>query len=75
MNCDPGKEIFDLLLNSLKDNKTVHLNIIWSTMGLQLGAIGWLVTSENAREYLAMNKKIIRLLQQPNEAPKKVCAN
>jgi len=62
MDFDLGKETFELLLNSLKDNKTVHLNIIWSTMGLQLAAIGWLVTSENAREYLAMNKKIIRFL-------------
>jgi hypothetical protein len=31
-------------------------------MGLQLAAIGWLITSENARAYLAMNKKIIRFL-------------
>ncbi len=31
-------------------------------MSLQLGAIGWLVTSENAQAYLAKNKKIIWFL-------------
>ena len=60
MVCDPSaKEVFDLLLTSLKDNKTIHLHIIWSTMSLQIVAIGWLVTSENARAYLAKNKKVI----------------
>jgi hypothetical protein len=56
-----GKEVFDLLLTSLKDNKTVHINIIWSTMGLQIVAIGWLLTSEDAQQYLAKYKEIARL--------------
>ena len=44
MVCDSSaKEVFDLLLTSLKDNKSVHLNIIWTTMSLQIAAIGWLV--------------------------------
>lgn len=63
MTCNAlGKETFDLLLNSLKENRSAHLYIIWTTMSLQLGAIGWLVTSENARAYLAKNKKIIWFL-------------
>lgn len=59
MSCESvGKEAFEFLLGALKDNKSVHLNIIWSTMGFQIAALGWLVTSENARSYLAKHKKI-----------------
>ncbi|MEB3189868.1 MAG: hypothetical protein VKL42_05955 [Snowella sp.] len=61
MCSDQGKEVFELLLTSLKDNKTVHINIIWSTMGLQIAAIGWLLTSGDTRQYLAKHKKIVWL--------------
>ncbi len=62
MVCDPsGKEVFDLLLTSLKDNKAVHLNIIWATMSLQIIAIGWLVSSEDALTYIANDKVVILL--------------
>jgi hypothetical protein len=62
MVCDSsGKEIFDLLLNVLKDNKSVHLNIIWSTMGFQIAALGWLLTSTDARAYLEKHRKLVLL--------------
>ena len=40
-----------ILVGALKDNHNTYLNNVWSTMGFLMLAIGWVVTSDKARNY------------------------
>lgn len=44
---------FGLLLECLKKNLEIHLHIIWGTLALQIAAIGWFLSSEAARTFIA----------------------
>ena len=59
MNIDPA--IFNLLLQALKKNKEIHLNIVWGTLAFQVAAIGWLITSEQARDLFG-SKNTLRIV-------------
>jgi hypothetical protein len=48
-------ETFNLITNLLEKNYDTHLNIIWSATGLLLAAIGWILTSKEAREYITQD--------------------
>ncbi|CAG36781.1 hypothetical protein [Desulfotalea psychrophila] len=54
----------DLIISLLAKNYDTHMNIIWATIGLLLGAIGWIITSREARSYLTSPKlnKIVSLV-------------
>jgi len=56
MNIDPA--IFNLLLQALKKNKEIHLNIVWGTLAFQVAAIGWLITSEQARGLFGLDNTL-----------------
>ncbi|MFA0811838.1 hypothetical protein [Microbulbifer epialgicus] len=50
--------VFQLLFKALENNKSIHLNIVWATIGLQVAAIGWLISSEQARNFISHAKRL-----------------
>ena len=52
------KDIIDLLITLLERNFDVHMNIIWATVGFLLAAIGWVITSREARAFLSGSETI-----------------
>lgn len=48
-------EDFNLIFKLLEKNYDTHLNIIWSATSLLLIAIGWILTSKEAREYISQD--------------------
>ncbi len=45
----------NLYVNLLEKNFDTHMNIIWASVGLLLAAIGWLITSTEARNFLSFS--------------------
>ncbi|TQV77220.1 hypothetical protein FLL45_04545 [Aliikangiella marina] len=48
-----------ILIDALKDNHKTYINNVWSTMGFLMLAIGWVVTSDKARNYW-QNSHLVR---------------
>lgn len=51
-NLDKTQLIIDLLAK----NFDTHLNIVWASNALLLGAIGWIITSKEARAFLSTSR-------------------
>jgi len=53
-----------LMISLLAKNFDTHMNIIWATIALLLAAIGWVITSLEARRYLAGSwlNKVVSLI-------------
>ncbi len=48
----------ELIINLLEKNFDTHLNIVWASNALLLGAIGWIITSKEARTFLSRSRGI-----------------
>lgn len=53
-------EILKILIDASKHVQSVYINNVWATMGSYLVALGWLLTSSEARNYLISNKSLLR---------------
>jgi len=50
------KELFDLLYGAAKSTYDSYLYNVWTTMALAVGSIGWLLTSDSARQFLGTQR-------------------
>ncbi|MFA8436929.1 MAG: hypothetical protein ACEPOZ_20670 [Marinifilaceae bacterium] len=56
MGCDKiGIDAFDLLFNGLKHNYDAYFTNVYTTLATIVLAIGWILTSKAAREFLSQN--------------------
>jgi hypothetical protein len=57
--CEQSNSIgYSEVLSLLSKNLDIHLNIVWTSNALLLGAIGWLITSKEARDFIGSNKYV-----------------
>jgi hypothetical protein len=53
-------EILKILIDASKHVQSVYINNVWATMGSYLVALGWLLTSSEARNHFSSNKTLLR---------------
>lgn len=51
-------DVAKALIETAKHVQSVYINNVWTTMGALLVALGWLLTSKEAREHLSNNKEL-----------------
>ena len=50
---DSQKNVPTLVIDALKHNHATYLANVWATMGFLILAIGWIISSEKAREFFS----------------------